>query len=185
MPHDRQTIREAVVTALKAADTAACGNVYASRIDPLRRGQEYPALCVYILRETVDEVQQDAYPREYVRRSELVIEGWVSPRSPCEPDDIADALDDLSLEIETAMNLDPTFGSVAEDSYLDGTELDLSDRGEKSLGFLALRYEMLYRTEVIDTATLEDLETVDARYNLEGDLAEADEVEDTITIPTV
>lgn len=185
MPHPRQEIREGVAAAIVAASTGAGSRVYTSRIDPLRRDQTYPCVCVYVLSENVDDDAQLEYPRRYNRRAEILIEAWISTSSPTEDDDIADDIDDLALEIEAALDADPTYGGKAEDSWLSETVIEFGNEGAKSIGFAGIIYTALYRTDVVDAAPADDLDQVVTTYDVDaGDMEVDDRAVDDIEIET-
>lgn len=112
MAHQRTRIRNAVV-ALLTGQTSAGSRVYPSRVVPFRKG-ELPVLCVY----TLDEVADDgaSAPRELTRALDLILEGWVMPGP-----NVDVALDDLALQVETAMHADPYLGARYAVSAVDDT----------------------------------------------------------------
>ena len=112
MPHQRTRIRNATVSRLLGA-TAAGARVYPSRVVPFRKG-DLPVLCVYTLDEVADD--DGSAPRELTRALDLIIEGWVMPGL-----NVDVALDDLALEVETAMHADPYLGAPHVVSAVDDT----------------------------------------------------------------
>ncbi len=99
MAHQRTVIRNAVV-ALLLGQTAAASRVYAARRAPSLRKNELPAICVYTDEEDSDTGQ--SAPRELEREVDLLVVAFVMP------DDDADAaMDDIALQVETAMHADP------------------------------------------------------------------------------
>lgn len=175
--HQRQKIREAVVAALRGA-TDAADRVHASRFVPWRRA-ELPAISVYTLGEDVDPESAQTAPRELARDLELVIQGIVQVG-----DDVDCRLDDLALQIERAMDADPTFGGVASDSLLTSTEIDFSEEGSRTVGHLGLFYTIAYYTYPADPAAedLPDFERANVRHNLAGQVHPSDEARDSLKV---
>lgn len=171
--HQRKTIRDAVVAALVAADTAAGARCYPTRVVPWKR-LTLPAISVYGLSESSDDKQ--SAPRELTRTMQLAVEAAVKGAN------IDDALDALALEIERAMHADPSFGDVCSDCVLTGTELEAAVDGDEPVGFLRLTYRTTYFTDAPAAAdvTVDDLSTVDAKTSLGGLQAVADQSEDKI-----
>lgn len=164
--HQRQQIREAVAAQLKgvAPDfaTSAQGRVYETRLVPFRR-LELPAVAVYALEETSDD--QRSAPREYKRTLQLAIEGAVKLT-----DNVDDALDALALELERAVDADPTFGDTASDSVLASTVLDIVEDSDRSVGVVRLQYSVTYYTYAPDAADhdFDELQTVDVKTRIGG-----------------
>ena len=180
--HDRQQIREAVKAALIGAHgdpvqyaTAAGARVYETRVVPFRR-LELPAVAVYSLSETSDD--EETAPRVLKRSLQLVVEAAVQ-----QGDNVDDALDAISAQIETAMHRDPTFGGVASDSTLSSTRLDVYEEGERITGVAVMQYAVTYYTAAPAAAdvTLDDLETVGIQTSLGGAQAEADRAVDSVS----
>src|SRR5918912_779283 len=110
MAHQREVIRKAVQGQLLAANTAAQDRVFATRLVPYRRMQ-LPAFAVYTPEEPVDPASQRTAPRELKRNLRLVVEaavneGAILRAAPVQ--NVDDALDDLALDIERAIDADET-----------------------------------------------------------------------------
>lgn len=136
MSHSRQNIRDAVVAALIAGNTAAGAEVYASAVYPT---ETVPAIIVYSLNETAAPGGFNFIRRELT----LTITARAAKTSEAEIDEV---LDDLAAEIETLMKADRTFGRLCTTSYLSGTEITLTDEAEKPKGSLDLTYKFIYQT---------------------------------------
>lgn len=165
MPHQRKLIREAVKAALVAAGTAAADRVFETRLVPWRTAQ-LPAISVYSRSE--DGITVESEPRVLRRPLSLVIEGVVIANQ-----DVDDALDALSLEIERAMHADPTLGDVCGDSYLASVELGMMDvEGARPMGAVQLVYAVTYRTGApeAEDVTLDPLEEARVSYTSGGNL---------------
>jgi hypothetical protein len=171
--HPRQLIRDAV-TALLTGETVAETRVFKTRMVPYRRAQ-LPALAVYSLNEPVE--RGNAAPKELERRLELAIEGALIGT-----DNVDDALDDLALEIETAMHADDTLTDTAEDSILSSTELEVVEDGDRTVGLVRLVYSVTYFTHAPETGALDSFTTGNVKTSLSNEVATADQPEDTITV---
>lgn len=164
--HQRTIVRQAIVAALTGA-TAAEARVYPTRILPLRK-LELPAIAVYTLEESVDGESVNTAPRELTREAPVVIEALVAAVPGANVDD---ALDDLALEIETAMHADPYLGGEAADSILDGTTMEVIEDGERMMGLVTLTYSVTYRTLAPEApGNVADFLRVKSTENLGGDV---------------
>jgi hypothetical protein len=169
MPHPRQLIRDAVVTALTGS-TAAGSRVYATKWIATRRS-EMPEITVSITDEPVDDIG-DSAPREYFRRPSIIVEAFVGAVGVA---DIDNTVDDLASEIEAAMDVDRYFGGVLSDSRLSGTEIDVDTEGDRLTARLTLTYVGLYFTYP-DAPTLDDeFTTVEASFDLGADAPTVDQ----------
>lgn len=173
--HERRALREAVKAQLVAGATSAGARVTESR-QPPNKIAELPALAVYTTTETVAEDSMLTAPRELTRTVLLVVIGWVRVTA-----DVEDRLDDLALEVETAMDSDLNFGACAYDSVLLSTEVDFDISGDRPMGAVILTYSAVYKTDLRVPAPQDDLETVDTRYSLSGVQAPADQAHDFVT----
>lgn len=177
MPHERTAIRDAVVAQLIAGSTSAGARVYGSRLKPLVEA-ELPAVLVYTDSESVDPASANSSPRWLRRTVELTVEGVVRVAEGLQTE-----LDDLALEIETAMDSDLEFGQTAFSSTLAGTEVGMKMDGNQPMGMVRLVYNVVYETDLRvaeQDAELEDLETADIRYSLENGQDEDDQAHDTV-----
>lgn len=119
MAHQRTIIRRAVCARLIAANTAAEGRVYPTRVLPTRRSEIEPAaLAVYMLEDRVTPESSTSAPRVLDRVVPLVIEGMVMP-TPGE--NVDDAIDAFALEVENAMHADPYLSQLATVEDVDDT----------------------------------------------------------------
>lgn len=177
MAHQRQLIREAVKKAL-VGKTAAGPRVYETRTTPWLQVQ-LPAVAVYTLDETVDQESRKTAPRELSRSLKLVVEAVVM-----RGENVDDALDAMSLEIEAALDADPTFGDLCADSLLSTTELAVGDSGARSVGLLTMTYQVSYQTQAPTVLpVLDDLKTVGTTTDLSGTTAAGNQAHDVIPIP--
>lgn len=174
--HERQAIREAVITRLAGPGptypTAAGARVFKTRLSPIR-GLELPALNVY----TDDEVSdaKNTAPVELARVVPVVVEGWVALTSG-----VDDALDALALQIETAMDSDSSFGDTVE-STLTLTQFGYKLEGERQMGCVHLEYTTTYRTNARLGVSADEFDTADVQTSLGGTQATADQAHDLLT----
>jgi hypothetical protein len=172
--HPRTLIRKAAVAQLLAANTAAAERVYETRVIPHRR-TELPALAVYAVEESVEDDGETA-PRELKRTLQLAIEGAVSGAQ-----NVDDLMDAIAFEVEQALHADETLAGTAADSLLSSTELEVVADGDTLIGLLRLIYAVTYFAYPVASAELDDFNTANIRYDLEGEQAPADETIDVVT----
>jgi len=174
MAHPRQLVRDAFVTALTGA-TAAGASVESTRVLRYRRDQ-LPAVLVYFETETVEADSHNSSPRYLERTVSIVVEGWVQQAAGVE---IENALDDLALEIETAIDADPYLGGVIGDlgARLDDTTAEVREEGQQLLGLVALTYLCEYETQ-LGVTPADDFDTSETTYNLANEVDPGDEAVD-------
>ena len=176
--HARQAIRDAVKAQL-LHQTPAFDRVFLSRVLPLRP-LELPAVCVYVLDETVDPESRSTAPRELARTLRLSIEATLEFE-----DDLDAQLDAVSLAIEKAIHADPTFGGKASDTILSSTDLLLGggEKGEKPFGLARLTYAITYYTWAVEEIDepLDDLKTVEIRTSLSNAVHSDNQAKDRLT----
>lgn len=158
--HPRAEIRAAIVAAL-AGKTAAGSRVFSTRVIPLRK-VEIPALAVFVRLEEVDvEGSQNAAPLELDRMADVLVEGYVEAG-----ENVDDALDALSLEVEAAMGEDITFGGKAARSLLARTELEVMDEGDRLRGLAQWTFRVQYFSYVTTAQPTDDLERAGATWDV-------------------
>lgn len=176
--HERQAIREAVVAQLVGVApvfrTAARDRVTKSRMAPIRG--ELPAINVYTDGEEIDANSKNSAPRELMRTMTVTIEAWAKYA-----ENVDDALDDLALEIETAMDLDLNLANTAFDSVLERTEIGIKLDGDRPMGCVHLEYAVTFHTDLRVAAPTDIFDTATVRYDLAGAQAPADERTDTLS----
>jgi|TARA_B100002003_G_C14127397_1_gene542254 hypothetical protein len=143
--HIRQTIREAVVTAVTGLTTTG-SNVYDSRVVPVET-QTLPCLLVYASSETV-EVETLGSARSLLRELEVVVEGVAKATSSIE-----DTLDLIGKEVEVAIGGGPTLSGACDDIHLTGVELLLSGESETPHGTVKMTFAAFYSTPENDPTT--------------------------------
>lgn len=169
MSHERQQIREAVV-AMLIGETGAGDNVLKSRLAPMS-SSVLPTVHVYNDDEPVKEDSHRTAPRELARVLNLAIDGWCAVPAKGSLDD---ALDDLSLEIETAIDQDWGLDGTASDCVLTSTEFGTTTIGDRLVGCVHHVYAVTYFTSARVTDPVDDFTTLHAQVEDvgSGDLPE-------------
>jgi len=142
--HVRQQIREAAATVVGNLTTTGT-RVHQSRM----RAREAAALpCLLV--ETHSEQVADANVGELQERElELTIRGFAKATA-----DLDDTLDDIALEVETAMAGSPTLGGKCTGQELRGIRVVFDDDTDKPVGSIALDYRITYFTQAGTPGTL-------------------------------
>ena len=176
MAHPRKVIRHAVTDAILAAATTAGTRVFPTQ-KLLYAMRLLPAIAVYTPSEksTLD----DTAPRELDRKLNLVVEALVAS-----VENVDDAMDDIAEEIEAVMDADPYLSCLVFQSHLAETEAVSEPDGDRQIGQLTMTYQLSYRSDafVAPTEPVDDLNTVEATYDLEGDQAPLDQNSDLIVV---
>jgi hypothetical protein len=183
MPHPRQTIRAAVAAAL-SGNTAAGTNVVPSRVVPSRL-DNLPTIAVYTLDESVDPDSAQTAPRELTRNPTIVVEAWTE--APDAATNIEDAMDDLALEIETALDADILLGGAVGGLglILSDTALEVLEAGRRLIGAVQMTYAATYYTfspAVPEDGDLDSFITMHGQYNLANEVQEDEQAEDQVTV---
>lgn len=177
--HERQAIREAVVAQLigvaPAFRTSAQGRVTKSRMAPMR-GTDLPAINIYTDGDETAAGSKDTAPRELTRTTVVTIEAWARYA-----ENVDDVLDELALEIETAMDVDLNLAGTAFDSVLERTEIGIKLEGDRPMGCVHLEYAVTFHTDLRVAAPVDIFDTATVRYDLGGVQAPLDERTDTLT----
>ena len=138
MSHVRQQIRERVATDLTGLSTTG-SNVFQSRVYPME-GAGLPGLIVYTNSESVD-LDETSSGRHLVRILDVVVEGYVKATSNSD-----DTVDTIAAEVETAIANDSDLNSLAKDSILATTEVELSGDAEKPIAVVRMTFTVVYVT---------------------------------------
>ena len=136
MAHLRQSIRERVATDVTGLTTTG-SNVFQTRLYPVE-STSLPCLLVYTTSEE-SEVTEMGSPRPMTRSLNVVVQGVVSATQP------DDTLDLISKEVEVALAGDVSINSLASNSYLSSTEIEINADGSKPVGTVMLNYVVEYR----------------------------------------
>ena len=136
MAHLRQSIRERIATDVTGLTTTG-SNVFQTRLYPVE-STSLPCLLVYTTSEE-SEVTEMASPRPMTRTLNVVVQGVVSATQP------DDTLDLISKEVEIALAGDVSINSLASNSFLSSTEIEINADGAKPVGTVMLNYVVEYR----------------------------------------
>lgn len=139
MPHARRAIVLAAVTALTGLATTG-SRVHASRAWPVAAGNT-PCLLIYARNERSAPLTMKGAARRLGRELVLAVEGVVA-----ETTDSDATLDQIALEIETALAADPSLGGACLDSVLASTDIAANIDGEFRAGRVRLEFAVTYHT---------------------------------------
>lgn len=132
MPHCRRTLRE-LAGSLCAGLATTGDRVHQSRLPP-RTAAGLPCLLIYADNERIGDTSAGPHDRAL----EVVIDGYAMAAA-----NLDDTLDQIALEVETAMAADPRF-------RLRSLAVDFDEALEKPVGVIRLTYEILYFTQAGD-----------------------------------
>jgi len=141
--HIRKQIRDAAAVLVTGLTTTGA-NVFENRVHPVE-DSKLPALLIYTEREDSEPDTMTSSGRSMARALDLVIEGVAEANTALD-----DTLDLITVEVETAMAADKTFSNKAKDSWLTGTEIELSGKQSHPVGMVRLTYRVEYRTSQAD-----------------------------------
>jgi len=142
MDHKRKTIREKIVTLLKAGATSAGDNVFSNRAHALF-ATELPSIIVY----SGDEDSEFLNPPEnrLKRTLDVFIELAIGQTT-----NIEDEIDALCLEVEEIIKpkseLDRLYGNLVQSVELKKTETGIFEKADKVIGSAKLTYSFEYET---------------------------------------
>jgi len=138
--HERRQIRDAMIAALKGR-TVAGEHVSATRLSP-QRAALIPAVCVYAIDEVADGVVGNTLRRIVT----MAVDAWVQTTAP---EGIDDALDDIALEVETALDAQPTLGLdfVFRTLRLESTDFGMKLETDRPQGCVQLKFSVVYQTD--------------------------------------
>jgi len=148
MSHSRSTIRNAIIDKLKTKKdniylTDAEDRIYGNRVKPLF-DQFLPAILVYAKDENILEERHETDGFGPLKRDlEIAIEAVILGG-----DDFDEKLDDLSNQIESALDGFEIETRKSDILKLKSTEIDSSIEGSKIYGAVRLIYSVTYRTAV-------------------------------------
>lgn len=135
MPHGRKQIRDAAKTQLTALATTGA-RVFAGRVEPLSAA-ECPGLNVRVSSETTREDLITLYEDDAPREVQILVEGYVNAGGE-------DALDQIALEVEAALEADPTIGGLVDQLSYQGALLRRVPEGEYDHAVVTLTYSAIY-----------------------------------------
>jgi hypothetical protein len=137
--HVRKTIREYFGTQLTGLATTG-NKVFESRVYPMQ-SPKLPAILIYTTNESSEESAFSA-KRVQDRELDVLVEGFVRAVT-----NFDDTLDQIALEVETAILDDTTLGGLAINTELVSTEAEYSGDSEQPVGTIRLTFRVHYRTE--------------------------------------
>ena len=135
--HLRRQIRERIAADVTSLVTTGT-NVFQSRIYPLE-DSALPCLLVYSTSEE-SEILNQGTPRLQARTLNITIQGVAAETS-----DVDDKFDLIAKEVETALAGDRDINTLAQNSFLTSTEIEINADGAKTVGTLRLNYPIDYR----------------------------------------
>lgn len=147
--HQRQNIRDAIVTALAGISVpVSVGRVYPDHVEAL------PSVNVVTADEEVAEsrVMNPNVSAQWIQTRDLSFE--IECRALADPPD--DAIDAIALEVEQALGADETLGGEVEIIEYTGSTGELAGDLEKPAGLRTLLYTANYRVDARDPQQEED-----------------------------
>jgi len=135
--HLRRQIRERIATDVTSLTTTGT-NVFQSRVYPVEDAS-LPCLLVYSASEESEILNMET-PRLLSRMLNVVIQGVATHTS-----DVDDTLDLIAKEVEIALAADRDINSLAQDSFLISTEIEINADGAKTVGIVRLNYQVEFR----------------------------------------
>jgi hypothetical protein len=134
MPHAREQIRNAVVTAVTGLTTTGT-RVYASRVLPLT-ATDLPALCVYTRQDSPDYTRGTAQNRP-ARLLDVRVQGFVDG-------DDQSVLDDIAAEVETAIYGNAPLAALTRLIWLADQSMSVDGEGETLISVIDIGFNMQY-----------------------------------------
>jgi hypothetical protein len=106
-----------------------------------------------------------------------VVEGWVAAIPSA---DIDASLDDLGLQIETAMDLDVTFDKNASDSILTATSFGFAPEGSRPMACIHMEYDVDYFTGLRVAEPVDIFDVAGVTYKLSPTQPDADRLKSLV-----
>lgn len=141
--HARNTIRTQVANIIGSGVSTA--NVYTSRVYPLEK-TDLPAIIVGHSGESLKEFASNIHE---IRELDLSIDIYCKAVNS-----VHDELDDISSEIETALQADPQLELQIEDSYFLSFNVELVDVEEQPLAIGNMEWRCIYAIDRTDPNTI-------------------------------
>lgn len=135
MPHGRKQIRDAAKAQLTGLTTTGA-RVFAGRVESLTV-VECPGLNVRVSSETPRDDMLTMLEDDAPREVQIIVEGYVNAGGE-------DALDQIALEIEAALEADPTIDGLVDQLTYEGTLLRRVPEGEYDHAVVTLTYSAIY-----------------------------------------
>lgn len=145
MAHIRKLIRDDITTTLTGLTTTGT-NVYQTRVYPLAE-DKLPGLAIYTSAESTEYATINP-PRTQARTLTVNIEVYAKGLSGYDNE-----LDQIALEIETALHTDLTRGGYAKDTRVTAFDADFSGEGDQPVAYATMTVEVDYMTLENDLET--------------------------------
>ncbi len=152
MTHARNTIRNAVVTALTSL-TITGSNVFSTRVKPLDDGTQLPAIVVTTLNEGYD-AEESSFSAGVINQWRLLEIAITVHSRKVTGDALAVQLDDIAEDIENAINADETLGVGVKETVLVGTVFEYEPDSNAPRGEMVITIESRYRVQDILVGTI-------------------------------
>lgn len=136
MAHVRKQLREAAATLVTNLSTTGT-RVFQSRMRP----QEDAKLPCLLVTTNDESIVPGSIGNRQERELQLVITGVAKAAS-----NVDDTLDQIAVEVETAMATDPDLGNLAAGMELTGIKVEFDHETDKPVGVIALTYRLTYFT---------------------------------------
>lgn len=134
MPHARKQLRDALKTRLTGLATTGA-RAFAGRVEPLTTA-ECPGLNVRVSAETARD-DLTLLEDDSLRDVQIVVEGYVNAGGE-------DTLDQIALEVEQALEAEPTLGGLIDELTYQSTTLRRVPEGEYDHAVVTLAYSAVY-----------------------------------------
>lgn len=141
MPSPRTTIKDAIVTAIKAVPAIAGDRVYKGRDNTLS-GVNFPAVFVWMLRDDAD-TNTLSRPRQRLHQMTVAVDYWAKAATPAA---LEDAFDTAADAIRTAVCISTLAGVSRQDLILTSTEFLYEASEEQPTGCARLTFTAKYFT---------------------------------------
>ena len=142
MAHARETIRKAVKAAVTSLTTT--GAQVSTGMSTVYDGADLPALRVMVARDTEEALEVEVMGNVVNRLLSVIVEGRALQDSTTDGA-TEDTLDDICLEVETALMTDSTVDGLVDDIRLESTEIEIDGSGETPVGIVQMVWAILYR----------------------------------------
>lgn len=137
MAHVRTQIRDAVVSALTGLSQTG-DNVFSSHKFPMSK-KNLPGICVYTGDESSEVISITATGTKLQRILEISAEVYIK-----EVTNIDEEVDDISVEIEKAIDSDGTLSGLTKSIFPSEFGLELDKEAEKPVAVATLRFNAVY-----------------------------------------
>ena len=141
--HIRQQVREAV-KALLLDRTDAERRVFSGKADRVE-GDNWPQILIMFSEESKQE-EESVRDRES-RAGKLNITGFFRELRGDDGEALLDRADDLALQVERAIQIDPKFGGIAKQTYYFDTIIATDGDGSSIELAITISYGVQYHTK--------------------------------------